>query len=82
ALRKVHAETKALASLVDELHDGEPCPLCGGADHPAPAHADAEKLHELEAKGKAAASAASQASADNLEAGRAEERARANLQAL
>ncbi|MDD5304746.1 MAG: hypothetical protein PHS14_16750, partial [Elusimicrobia bacterium] len=82
ALRKAHAETRALAALVDELHDGQACPLCGGADHPQPAHADAEKLRHLEGEGKLAALRSTQASADLLEAGRAEERARANLEAL
>lgn len=81
-LRKEHAETKALSSLVDELHDGQACPLCGGADHPAPAHADAAKLQHLEGEGKLAALRSTQASATLLEACRSEERARASLRTL
>ncbi len=81
-LRKEHAETKALSSLVAELHDGQPCPLCGGADHPSPAHADAERLRQLEGDGKLAALRSTQASYDILEAGRAEERARSALRTI
>lgn len=32
-----------ISKLVEQLKPGTPCPLCGGTDHPAPAHLSPEK---------------------------------------
>ncbi len=34
-------QTELAAQLAEHLHDGEPCPLCGAEEHPAPVHFDA-----------------------------------------
>jgi exonuclease SbcC len=53
-LRKKFAEARALPFILDSLHDGEACPICGSASHPAPAHADLGAVNRLEAEGKQA----------------------------
>ncbi len=69
--QRAFADVQALAVLVAGLGDGEACPLCGGADHPAPAHAEIPDHVRL-----AATSEAAQAAADAvLRASRAEQSA-------
>lgn len=51
-LKKQLQDSQA-AALAVHLHDGSPCPVCGSAEHPAPARAadgpDAEELEAAEA---------------------------------
>jgi exonuclease SbcC len=45
--------TNAAAELVRELHDGEPCPVCGSREHPLPAQAN-DELEKIASEIKAA----------------------------
>jgi exonuclease SbcC len=47
-LREARVADEASA-LVDELAEGEPCPVCGAREHPAPAEAPGTPIDELEA---------------------------------
>lgn len=47
-----HDAQRLLLSCSRELKDGEPCPLCGALDHPAPLHLDHERMQET-AEGRA-----------------------------
>lgn len=51
----------AAAALRHHLVDGEPCPLCGSPEHPAPAVGDAANVRAAEAQAGAAEHAADQA---------------------
>ncbi len=74
ALREAWRRGRA-ASLAAQLEDGEPCPVCGSADHPDPAHLrpgeaavdvpDDEALAEAET-GRAAAEQSERRSAERL----------------
>lgn len=40
---KQHQLRSLSRALAAELHDGQPCPVCGSLDHPVPAHAEADE---------------------------------------
>ena len=47
ALHQRHMSNLA-AVLASELHDDEPCPVCGSREHPAPANAESEAVSDAE----------------------------------
>ena len=58
------------ARLAAELRDGEPCPVCGSPDHPAPAHAATGEL--VASKSKTARFAVAAAPVDEVQVEAAE----------
>lgn len=46
-----HDAQRLLLSYSRELKDGEPCPLCGAMEHPAPLHLDHEQMKESGIRG-------------------------------
>ena len=82
ALHAAREERMAAWLARTALHDGEPCPVCGSADHPAPATAEGhipgqEQVDDARARGTALGRAAGEAeSASAREAGLLEEQRR------
>lgn len=44
--RKELEQRLGLATVVAHLHDGQPCPLCGSIEHPAPYHPQADEQEQ------------------------------------